>query len=63
MRIEFIQKDYDDTLVKMQPKLTFETKDKSHDNYDSYTFKHIEILMDEPMNLGFFVRIVKIANV
>ena len=39
----------------MQPKLTFIGLHKAYENYDSYTFKHYEILTDKPIYLGFVV--------
>ena len=41
--------------MKMQLKITFNGIHKSFDNYDSYTFKHNEVLMDKPIYLGYAV--------
>ena len=41
--------------MKQQSKLTFNGIHKSYENYDSYTFKQNEVLMDEPIYLGFSV--------
>ena len=54
-RIEFFKKDENDKIVKQQSKLTFNGIHKSYTNYDSYTFKQNEILMNKPIYLGFSV--------
>ena len=41
--------------MKQQSKLTFNGIHKSYENSDSYTFKQNEVLMDEPIYLGFSV--------
>ena len=53
--IEIITKDDNDKIFKQQSKLLFNGIRKSYTNYDSYTFKQNEILMDEPIYLGFAV--------
>ena len=35
--------------------MTFRGKHKSYTNYDSYTIKQIEVLMDKPIYLGFTI--------
>ena len=35
--------------------LTFSGIHKSYTNYDSYTFKQIEVLMNKPIHLGFTI--------
>ena len=45
IKVEFIQKDGNDTIIKQQSKLTFKGIHKSYTNYDSYTFKQNEVLM------------------
>ena len=42
-------------MVKMQSKLTFNGIYKSYNIYDSYAVKQIELLMDKPIYLMFFV--------
>ena len=54
-KIELIKKDDNEKIVKQQSKLTFNGIHKSYENYDSYTFKQNEILMDKPLYLGFSV--------
>ena len=54
-KIEFIKKDDNEKIIKQQSKLTFNGIHKSYENYDSYTFKQNEILMDKPLYLGFSV--------
>ena len=53
--IEFIKKDDEQKIIKQQSKLTFNGIHNSYTNYDSYTFKQNEILMDKPIYLGFAV--------
>ena len=36
--------------------MTFNGIHKSYENYESYTFKQDEVLMDKPIYLGFSVR-------
>ena len=55
IKIEFIRKDDTDKIIKQQSELTFNGIHKSNENYDSYTFKQNEVLMDKPMYLGFSV--------
>ena len=47
IRVEFIRKDDTDKNIKQQSKLTFNGIHKSYENYDSYTFKQNEVLMDK----------------
>ena len=54
-KIEFIRKDDNEKIIKQQSKLTFNGIHKSYENYDSYTFKQNEVLMDKPIYLGFSV--------
>ena len=42
-------------LIKQQPKVNFDGIHKSYTNYDSYTFKQNEVLMDKPSYLGFAI--------
>ena len=55
VRVEFIRKVDTDKKIKQQAKLTFNGTHKSYGNYDSYTFKQNEVLMDKPIYLGFSV--------
>ena len=41
--------------MELQSKLTFKGLLEFYDKYETYTFKHFEILMDEPIYLGFVV--------
>ena len=47
IRVEFIRKDDTDKNIKQQSKLTFNGIHKSYENYDSYSFKQNEVLMDK----------------
>ena len=47
---KFVEKDEE---IKKQSTLTFNGTHESYTNYDSYTFKQIEVLMDKPIYLGF----------
>ena len=49
------RKDEHEKIVKQQSKLTFNGIHKSYTNYDSYTFKHKELLLNKPIYLGFAV--------
>ena len=55
IKAEFIRKDDTNKNIKQQSKLTFNGSYKSYENYDSYTFKQNEVLMDRPIYLGFSV--------
>ena len=55
IRVEFIRKDDTDKIIKQQSKLTFNGIHESYENYDRYTFKQNESLMDKPIYLGFSV--------
>ena len=55
IKVELIKKDDTDKIMKQQSKLTFNGIHKSYENYDSYTFKQNEVLMDKPIYLGFSV--------
>ena len=50
---ESTRKDYDDEMLKMQSKVTFNDINISYDSYDYYTVKQQEILMDKPKYFGF----------
>ena len=55
LELELIKKDDIKNIIKQQSKLTFNGIHKSYENCDSYTFKKNEVLMDEPIYLGFAV--------
>ena len=55
IKIEFIKKDEDEKMVKQwQSKLTFNGIHKSYENYDSFTFKQNEVLLDKPIYLRIY---------
>ena len=54
-KVEFKKKDDNEKIIKQQSKLTLSGIHKSYTNYDSYTSKQIELLMDKPIYLGFFI--------
>ena len=54
-KVKFIRKSGTDKIIKQQSKLTFNGIRKSYENYDSYTFKLNEMLMDKPIYLCFSV--------
>ena len=41
--------------MKQQSKLTFKGNHETYKNYDNYTFKQNEVLIDKPICLGFSV--------
>ena len=53
MKIEFIKNCENDKIIKHQSKLTFNGIHKLYTNYNSYTFKQNEVLMDQPIYVGF----------
>ena len=55
VKLEVIKKDDTDKIIKQQSKVTFNGIHKSYENYDSYTFKQNEVLMDKPIYLGFAI--------
>ena len=55
LKINFIQKNDFRGKIKQQFKLTYNGVHESYENYDIYTFKQNEILMDKPIYLGFTV--------
>ena len=54
-KVEFIRKHDTNKIKKQQSKITFNGIHKSYENYDSYTVKQNEVLMDKPIYLGFSV--------
>ena len=55
VRVEIIRKDDTNKIIKQQPKLTFNGNHQWYGNYDSYTFKQIEVSMVKLIYLGFSV--------
>ena len=55
MRLEPIKKDDIKNILKQQSKLTFNGIHKSYENYDSYTFKQNQVVMDRAINVGFAI--------
>ena len=55
VKVEFVKKDDGDNLVKRQSKTNLNGIHKSHENNDSFTFKHNEVLVYEPIYLVFVV--------
>ena len=53
LKIKFVKKDDYREIKKLQSKLTFNGILKSYENFDSYTFKKIEVLIDKPIYLVF----------
>ena len=52
IKVEFIKKDDNEKINKQVSKLTLSGIHKCYTNYDSYTFKQKEVLMDKPIYLG-----------
>ena len=61
IKVEFIKKDDTDKIIKQQSKLTFNGTHKSYENYDSFTFRQNEVLLDKPIYIGFCV--LELSNV
>ena len=55
IKVDFIKKDDTDRVKRQQSKLTFNGFHESLENYDSYTFRQNEVLMEKPIYLGFSV--------
>ena len=55
IKVEFIKKDDTEKIMKRQSKIIFNGIHKSFSNYDSYTFKQNEVLMDKSIYLGFSI--------
>ena len=53
IKVEFIKKNDTYKTTKQQSKLTFNGIHMTYENYDSYTFRQNEVLMDKPIFLGF----------
>ena len=55
LELELIKKDDIKKIIKRQSKLTFNGIHKSYENYDSYTFKQNEVVMDKAIYVGFAI--------
>ena len=55
LKIKFVKNDNYREIVNQQSKLTFNGIQKSYENCDSYIFKQNEVLVDNPIYLGFTV--------
>ena len=53
--LEFPKKDVYKKFIKQQSKVIFNGIQKSYENWDVYVFKKNEVLMDQPVYLGFAV--------
>ena len=53
--LELIKKDNIKKIIKQQSKLTFNGIQKSYENYDSYSFKKNEVVMDKAIYVGFAI--------
>ena len=53
--LELIKKDNIKKIITQQSKLTFNGIQKSYENYDSYTFKQNEVVMDKTIYVGFAI--------
>ena len=55
LEIELIKKNNVKKIIIRQSKLTFNGIQKSHENYDSYTFKQNQVVMDIAIYVGFSI--------
>ena len=55
LELELIKKDDIKKIIEQQSKLTFNGIQKSYENYDSYTFKKNEVVMDKAICVGFAI--------
>ena len=55
LNLELIKKDNIKKIIDQQSKLTFSGIQKSYENYDSYTFKKYEVVMDKAIYVGFAI--------
>ena len=55
LELELIKKDDIKKIIKRQSKLTFNGIQKSFENYDSYTFKQNQVVMDKAIYVGFSI--------
>ena len=55
LELELIKKDDIKKIIKQQSKSTFNGIHKSYENYDSYTFKQNQVVMDKAIYVGFSI--------
>ena len=55
INLEFIKNCENDKFIKQQSKRTFNGIHKSYTVYSSYTFKQNEVVMNEPIYVGFAI--------
>ena len=55
MELELIEKDDIKKIITRQSELTFKGIQKSYENYDSYTFKQNQVVMDKAIYAGFSI--------
>ena len=55
LELELIKKVNIKKIIKQQSKVTFNGIQKSYENYDSYTFKKNEAVMDKAIDVGFAI--------
>ena len=55
LELELIKKDNIKKIITQQSKLTFNGIQKSYENYDSYTFKQNQVVMDKAIYVGFSI--------
>ena len=55
LNLELIKKDNIKKIIDQQSKLTFNGIQKSYENYDSYTVKKNEVVMDKAIYVGFAI--------
>ena len=55
LELELIKKDNIKKIINRQSKLTFNGIQKSNENYDSYTFKQNQVVMDKAIYVGFAI--------
>ena len=55
MELELFEKDDVLKIFNQQLKLTFNGIHKSYENYDSYTFKQNQVVMDKAIYVGFAI--------
>ena len=61
LELELIKKDNIKKINNQQSKLTFNGIQKSYENYDSYTFKQNQVVMDKAIFVGFsFLELIKL---
>ena len=55
LELELIKNDNIKKIINQQSKLTFNGIQKSYENYDSYTFKQNQVVMDKAIYVGFSI--------